>query len=744
MFLLKYRGNNIFMVSNNIYNQKYNVPMQAMGQSYAAPNAVPMEAVDAQAVKQSVDNSYLSNRVKASANEESNPTATLGLTLASWYAISQAMDKFGPKCAGKYEDSILGRLGNWGDKVQNKFTSTWVGKQTQNAYHKVSNAWTWLTGKSRLASAVTHTPTRAEWNFARGTGEGLRGFLAMDTAQLFRDGLPPIKYAQQLEQYGYTQAQIDAFKTSLKSMNKDDRALALLKEELKALDVPEAKVNAMFDTATKKFAFNRGELAACGVKKDVIDNLFANPNTKKIRLNKATLTSLGVDARTVDNVFNGKAVLRAASTIEHVKVRKWGFNNMNHYKKCVENVYDNIDEIGEVLKKADPKMSISIWRKGGTWGKIKSHFFGRKVELTELRNKFTATLGKGNTTKLGRALPKALGWFLEGTTNRFAGGKLAVFMQAFIFGDMLYNTLKAPKGEKVKTLGERAVNDFAYFMAAPLAYTAMHKVGGMKYAGLDKAGVEAYRAALKTFNETAKAGGFATKAEYKAAKKALNDMLKAGVKNPFTRLFKGIGRVINVGNETRAAYKSASKWNLNFLRKIPNFLKNCAGVPLRIAIPFMMITPVIAKICTKGVHAILGRPTHSVLDEEPEEPEMTPEQQQALLDEIQKQVQQQTAQTQNNPFTGPITHNSPTNLLNMYQNGGTYRNTTTNNTTTTTNHVTSEHAAEDGKVMEPVRTYIPSPEGVKVAGEDPTAAQMAMSRADIAEKQAMDVLAMKW
>jgi len=524
-------------------------------------------------------------------------------------------------------------------------------------------------------------------------------------------------------------------------MDKADRPLALLKEELKAMDVPQAKIDAMFDTANKKFAFGKNELKAFGIKKDVLDNLFTDPSMQKIRLDKAKLTSLGVDTNVVDDLFNQKAFSRASSLVEHIRVRKWGFNNMNHFKKCTENVYDNIEEIGKALQKADDKMSISIWRKNGTLGKIKSHFFGRKVGLSELRNKFTAALGTGNTTKLGKTLPKMLGWFLEGTTNRFAGGKLAVFMQAFIFGDMLYHSLKAPKGEKVKTLGERFVNDFAYFMAAPLAYGAMHKVGGMKYAGLDKAGVDGYRAALKAFNAKAKAGGFATKAEYKTAKKALKDMLRADVKNPVTRFFKGIGRVINVGNETRAAYVSKSALNANWLRKIPNFLKNCAGVPLRVAIPMMMITPLIAKVCTKAAHAIFGKPTHSVLDDEPEETELSPEQQ-AALEELQRQQAQQNPNSvdQNNPFQGPIVHNSPTNLLNMHQNGDTYRNTTN----TYNNTITNNDATEDGRVLEPYRTYVPSPEAAKFQGEDMTAANEALARAELAEKQAMEVLAMKW
>ena len=130
------------MVSNNV-NYKYNVPVT--GQAYGT-NPSMQAGIDPQAVKQSVDNSYLANRVKAS--EEANPNLTLGLSLASWYGLAQAMDKFGPKCAGKYEESVLGRLGNWGDKVQNKFTNTTVGKGVQKAWHGVEKAGIGLRAKA--------------------------------------------------------------------------------------------------------------------------------------------------------------------------------------------------------------------------------------------------------------------------------------------------------------------------------------------------------------------------------------------------------------------------------------------------------------------------------------------------------------------------------------------------------------------------------------------------------------------
>ena len=82
----------------------------------------------------------------------------------------------------------------------------------------------------------------------------------------------------------------------------------------------------------------------------------------------------------------------------------------------------------------------------------------------------------------------------------------------------------------------------------------------------------------------------------------------------------------------------------------------------------------------------------------------------------------------------------------MYQNGQRYQtpqSTVTNNVNNTT-IINGEQKDDDGKVLEPVRTYIPSPVGVQLKGEDPTKGQAALARADLAEKQALETLAMNW
>lgn len=720
------------MVSN--LNSQYNVAMQA-----GVP--VQMQGIDAEKVKKSVDNSYLANRAKAS--EETNPLAMLGVGAGVWYGLGQGMDKFNPKCAGKYEDSILGKVGGFGDKV---CTKTWLGRKFEGALQWIDNGLEKLSKKSKIVYSLRNHSTRPEWSFAKTPGEGLHGFLAMDTEQVFEEYLKPIaehppeevmniplgkKYNafQKLEQYGMPQSKIDAFRESVKNLDFNGQALALQREELKCL----------------------------GVSKDMMDKIESKTGLKGLK-----------------------------KLAENLKIKKLGFKSVKEYQALKGKFIEHPDKVMELLEKADKNgVKVSIWR---NHRKLKNHFWGRTVSMSEYLNKYKATLGKGNKTALGRFLPKAMGWFLEGSTNRFAGGKLAVAMQAGIFADMLINTFKAPKGEKIKTLGERFVNDFTYFLAMPIGIMGMHKVGGFKYAGLDKAGVETYRNALEQFNTAVKNKAFKNKTDYKAARKALKELLGTkNIKNPITKLLQKVGSFLNIGNERVLSYRSTAPKNLNWLRRLAN--GNILGVPMRFLIPMAIVSPFLAKWATKAVHAVMGRPTKSVLDEEEEElsedEKLQQEQLTKLMEEAQKRAQaennqpfvsnnsptnllnpyRQNPQTsgaatvQNEPF---VSNNSPTNLLTMYKNGNPHKEVipsmpdsnpenapasndgNTNAAANTVSNSTNTPAKADESVDDPNRSYIPSPTPVVLTNNnDVSSVDKAMRRADAAEKLAIQTLSMR-
>ena len=669
----------------------------------------PMQGAGSEQIKQSVDNSYLANRAKAS--EESNPVATLGLGTAAWLGINYGMDKFNPKCAGEYSESVLGKLGAMGDKFS---TKTKVGRGIESAFDWINQKTSALAKKSKIANALKNFSSRPEWALVKSAAKGPEGFLASDIEQVFQSYMTPItgrqikdpffgiplspkfNYYQGLEQYGkMSQDEINSFVKALKGKTKAEKALALQKKELELL---------------------------------------------------------GADSKIVSKIEAKTGMKGLEKLAKSLKVKKLGFKSLREYNELAGKYVDNTEKLSQILSKAD-NIKISIWRMPGKIGKFMNWAFGRFVETSECKNKLTAVLGQGNTTRLGRGLPKALAWLLEGTTNRFAGGKLAVAMQAGIFADMLYHTIKAPKGEKGKTLAERFVNDFTYFIALSVGIMAMHKVGGLKYLGLkDKAAIEAYRKGIEEFKAKHAAGLLNNKKAYKFAQKRLDVLLgKQNVKGLFNKLCFKIGKIINLGNERIPAYKSTSKMNLNWLRKCAN--GNILGVPLRFAIPMLIISPFLAKLTTKTVHKIFGKPTNSVLDED-KEPEENKNPQ---------QVQGQNQQPQNNipeinkpqPPRNPnqyadsnlikqrinAINGHPVNSTNT-QTQSTSNSSTTQNTTQTTETPEGAKPVKENEEKEPVRTYIPSPVGMVQQSQDMSGINQAMAQADAAEKYVNSVLKM--
>ena len=673
-------------------NQSVNIPSivnkPVNFQQNMPANITSMQGVDTEKIKQSVDHSYLANRARAS--EEANPAAVLGLTGATWYGISQGMDRLNPKFAGEFQHSWLGKLGRWGDKISTKNP---IGRKIEGFARWVDKQITKLSGKSKIVYSLKNHSTRPEWSFAKVPGAGVHGFLASDTEQVIEEFLKPIayrqkrsiigiptslkNYVQKLENFGLKQAEIDAFAQSLKGKSFLDKALALQVKELELL---------------------------------------------------------GADAKVIASVQK-KGITALQKLAEHLKIKKLGFKNMKEFEALKGKFLDNPDKVIKMLDKMakeHPNWKVSIWRgEGNIFSKIKNHLFGRTVSFSEYRNKYLATTGKGAHTKLGRALQKAVGWITEGGTNRYAGGKLAVLMQAYIFGDMLYHSIKAPKGEKGKTLIERAVNDFTYFIAMSLGIMGMHKIGGFKYAGLDIKGREAYREALKAFNEKVTNGFFTSKKSYKVARKALDKKLGVkNIKNPITKLLHKIGKLINIGNERVLSYSSPKNWNLNWLRKIKN--GNILGVPIRIIIPMMVVSPFLAKWTTKAVHKIFGKPTNSVLDED-KEPEEKEAQKMAQADNKINPPSPSAAKPTNTgaPVQKPRNPQelSDTNLIKMALNG---------EKPIVRTYIPSP---ECGVPTAPARTYIPNPAGVVKKDPDTTAAERALADADMAEKFVNETLA---
>ena len=399
--------------------------------------------------------------------------------------------------------------------------------------------------------------------------------------------------------------------------------------------------------------------------------------------------------------------------------------------------------------------SIAYEKKSGIMGWFKRKLFNRKVYFSELANKIAGSLGNNATkhewqavltrTGLGNKIPKtALGkWlvkfnqiFLEGATNRVAGGKLAAAMQAAYLADVIYKSAKQEGGisEKAKSLAERTAEMIAFFACIPLSLKLMHKVGGLQYLGMDKDAIDSYRTALKLHNEKAMNRGFNSKLEWKRSKNTLKGLLKGNVNNPLYKLLKKVGSIVTVGLEQIRPFDKNPVVRKGIMGKIKDLLhhpifglKQMAGYPMRIALGMMVILPFLSKLVVKGTHMIVGKPKHSILDEGKEE------QVNNANNPNSTQLPQQL-QTEQNPNA-----QSDTNLLDQYKNPNQRANGDTNTYIPSPEPFRPKETPE-----EPYRTYVPSPMGAQIANnEDLTEADAALKRADVAEKLALETLKMR-
>ena len=221
-------------------------------------------------------------------------------------------------------------------------------------------------------------------------------------------------------------------------------------------------------------------------------------------------------------------------------------------------------------------------------------------------------------TKLGKFLPKATKLGMRGLT--FGGGLLnCLLMLGFFMGEPVKTTIEAPKDKKVATGVHGFFDAMSWVIAMPIALKAMHAVNGLKNLGKSKAQVDAFKTALSAFNDKAGKGLFKSHAAYKKELASLMSLKNAGTApKGLGKLFSKVASFLSIGLEQITPFKrntanlagSAKRSALlgNFARKMPNFLKNCVGYPLRFALYCFAFQPVIDKIFSSVISAFVGKP----------------------------------------------------------------------------------------------------------------------------------------
>lgn len=687
-----------------------NFGMNTQPQSNPQYTPAMQAEINTDALKQAASDNFIAKRITAF--DEVDPLAQMGLAIPVWAAMNMAMDKYLKHCGGDYHTSIPGKIGNFGDKVSGFFTNNPVARGIEKFLNKGKTAGKkYIYDNSGLLRAFDTTSSQPELTLVKHQFEGIKGMVANDCSPAWEAFLKPLKSAKDLDCLGASKADIQRVEALIKSaVTAEEKALILQAEEFRLLN-PAAS-----DKLIRNFKYH------------------ATPAQR-------------------------------SAILEELKIKAMGFANKAEFELLKGDAIKYSDRILQVLSKANKNMYARIgWSDANIGKKIDGNLLGRKVSFSELFNKLQSSKGAANTmhtSKLGRFLAKASNQVMEGATSRISGGKLMAFLQAYFLAEALIKANRQETtGDKLKSAAEIITELIGFFVFMPPSIKLMHKIGGLQYSGMTPQQVEAYRQAVKEFNEKVINLGFANKKEYKAARKALRAQFRPKTKNPFVWAARKCADILTVGLEQVRPYtrfkqkpvdltitnimKSPKQYFKNILPRLKDFacnpkywMKQMAGYPMRFLFPMMLFVPFFNKIAVKGCHAIFGKPKYSLLDES------KVEEYNAKLEE-QQQMQAQAA-TRPRIITPVQTQNgvSTSNMLNQYRAQQALGAAQISHTGNLTPKKEKTEQKEDEKP--PVKKYIPSPEGVKIAEQKfSSEVDLALKRADAAEKQAIDILGGKF
>ena len=503
-----------------------------------------------------------------------SPLEKAAYIIPTWLVLNEGTNLFNKACGGEYEKSLVGRLGAFGDKVSNSklVQNSFVDKMRATGSTIKKNIQAFI-DKRPMLSAMDKTPTLPENSMPKNFMETQAEADIKEAASKLKDAVE--KPPKSLKAAGASKAEIDALKskygTDMFGRIKNSK-LAVQEYQLTKLGGPN-----MLQTVTSR----QKAMALQFQKYD------------------AYLKTLPKDSPLIKPVMERMARIQQlaegypANTVKNLKIKTMGLN-----KATFEAIQTDPVKAAKQLESA--------------LGKGKSFL----PKLSESFNKIKCI--HAPKTKLGKFFPKLAKLGMRGLT--FGGGTFNTLFIALMMGSTVKNMFDAPKEQKAGTIASGLLETLSWVVSMPLALGAMHKVGGIQYTGLGKAGVEKFRAARDVFNARVKAGEFiGNKALYDSELAAVKALKKApGKQGIFTKAMKGVAKFLGIGLEQFNPYKEATQGlkggakfaaNLrNIGRKMPNFLRNCVGYPLRFGLYMFAFAPIVDKLFSGVTHAIFGKP----------------------------------------------------------------------------------------------------------------------------------------
>ena len=491
-------------------------------------------------------------------------------SLATWLGCGYLLDKYSDACGGEYDKSLVKKVANFGDKIENsKFVQNkpmqtvlgWLGKgKTQGGK---------LTDKVELFRAMKETPSKPEWSMVTSEMLNQRQRIVHDFIEI-----------------GNTLHLCDEEIAELHKLGLNKKEKEMLKKVFNVQnisEIPEAK-------ASVQVQLNR-----LGLSQPEINKIIAEADNGVATTKNKILEAMGHD-------------------------KAW-------FKKIKEDTVgleENIKEVEAATKKVGGKVKIGL-------GKFKplginlgflTKPFERTLGCDSVHNRLYS-LGKGAKTATGRFLSKLMQMTHRGLT--FGGGKLGVLVfVAPALVEAAINTKKAENNQKAGTAVSTVVNHISWVFTFPMALKMMHTFGGAQYAGLSKEQVNNIRQIRNKFNADNKAGLYADKSVYSAKLKEAKDAIEKIAKNPAKKtnfLTKCVAKLARFMTMDLGRFDGRNTGNFvtRQFTKLKNLPRNLLGVPMRFVIFGLLSMGLLDSIINKGIKLVFGESYDYMKDEERKE-----------------------------------------------------------------------------------------------------------------------------
>ena len=473
--------------------------------------------------------------------------------------LIKGVDAYAKACGGEYEKSILGKATSLGDKIaESKFWARKIPKAVLNGTEKGINGIKSLFSKSSVITAMKDTPARAEKMMAK-------------SEIIPRD----VRFLHDFNEI-----------TEMYFGEKSPGLLSIFKKPKEWVDIYDLGLDKAEKEVLKK-QFN-------------VKRLSQLSNSKEAA-NWALLKRLGdIPDDEINRIINS-----ADANVQVKNKLLKALNLMDDIQAIKKNPEKYVEKVREVTQKVRGRIKI-----GKDHYKFLGPFqmFERAIGCDHVANRLHSTklgIDGGARTKLGRFFANAMHKIHRGLT--FGGGKFGMFVfivPHFILG--LSNVKKADKSEKVGTFAKGMVDPISWVFTFPAAIAATYALGGIQYAGMGKDKVDMLHNIIDKFNATE----FADKATYDKARKSLEKRIKAlrRVKNEniITKTLKGISKFFYQDLGKIKPFEGSNAIG-NFVRKLPNKLRNIGFEPLRFILALFVLESFFRGLIEKGTKLVFGK-----------------------------------------------------------------------------------------------------------------------------------------